>query len=48
MKGDTGKLLGAQIIGNAGVDKRIDVFATAITLGARIYTVFTFVKCTVD
>lgn len=31
---DTEKLLGAQIIGFDGVDKRIDVFATAITFGA--------------
>lgn len=31
----TGRLLGAQIIGPAGVDKRIDVFVTAITFGAK-------------
>lgn len=31
----TGRVLGAQIIGKAGVDKRIDVFATAITFGAK-------------
>lgn len=31
----TGRVLGAQIIGTAGVDKRIDVFATAITFGAQ-------------
>jgi NADPH-dependent 2,4-dienoyl-CoA reductase/sulfur reductase-like enzyme/peroxiredoxin family protein/rhodanese-related sulfurtransferase/TusA-related sulfurtransferase len=30
---DNGKLLGAQIIGKNGVDKRIDVFATAIRHG---------------
>ena len=30
----TGKLLGAQIIGYDGVDKRIDVFVTALTYGA--------------
>ena len=30
----SGKILGAQIIGKDGVDKRIDVFATAITFGA--------------
>ena len=30
----TGRVLGAQIIGKAGVDKRIDVFVTAITFGA--------------
>ena len=27
----TGRLLGAQVMGEAGVDKRVDVFATAIT-----------------
>jgi len=32
---DTGKLLGAQIVGGAGVDKRIDVLATAIKAGMR-------------
>lgn len=31
----TQRLLGAQIIGKKGVDKRIDVFATAITFGAK-------------
>jgi NADPH-dependent 2,4-dienoyl-CoA reductase/sulfur reductase-like enzyme/rhodanese-related sulfurtransferase len=31
----TGRLLGAQIIGKAGVDKRIDVMATAISFGAK-------------
>jgi len=30
----SGRILGAQIIGKSGVDKRIDVFATAITFGA--------------
>ena len=30
---DTGRILGAQIVGPAGVDKRIDVFATAIRAG---------------
>lgn len=30
----TGRILGAQIVGGAGVDKRIDVLATAITFGA--------------
>ena len=30
----SGRLLGAQIIGEDGVDKRIDVFVTAITFGA--------------
>lgn len=32
----TGKLLGAQIVGYTGVDKRIDVFVTAITFGAKV------------
>lgn len=31
---NTGKILGAQIIGSKGVDKRIDVLATAIRFGA--------------
>lgn len=30
----TGRILGAQIVGKSGVDKRIDVLATAITFGA--------------
>lgn len=30
---DSGKILGAQIVGPSGVDKRIDVFATAIRAG---------------
>lgn len=36
----TGKVLGAQIIGKAGVDKRIDVFVTAITFGAKAEDLF--------
>ena len=32
-----GKLLGAQIVGRDGVDKRIDVFATAIRAGMTVY-----------
>ncbi|MEI6101728.1 MAG: FAD-dependent oxidoreductase [Eubacteriales bacterium] len=36
----SGRLLGAQIIGYAGVDKRIDVFATAITFGAKAEDLF--------
>ena len=32
----TGKLLGAQIIGEQGVDKRIDVLATALTAGMSV------------
>lgn len=37
---NTGKLLGVQIIGTNGVDKRIDVFATAITFGAKVEDLF--------
>ena len=37
---NTGKLLGAQIIGKAGVDKRIDVFVTAISFGAKVEDLF--------
>ncbi len=33
----TGRVLGAQIVGYEGVDKRIDVIATAIRLGASVY-----------
>ncbi len=36
----TGRLLGAQIVGFEGVDKRIDVFVTAITFGARAEDLF--------
>lgn len=32
-----GKVLGAQIVGYRGVDKRIDVMATAIRFGATVY-----------
>ena len=32
----TGKLLGAQVVGYDGVDKRLDVFATAIRAGLTI------------
>src|SRR5699024_9765732 len=31
----TGRILGVQIIGKEGVDKRIDVFVTAISFGAK-------------
>ncbi|HID05963.1 MAG TPA: hypothetical protein EYP10_02325, partial [Armatimonadetes bacterium] len=31
-----GRVLGAQIVGGDGVDKRIDVFATAITAGMTV------------
>jgi rhodanese-related sulfurtransferase len=34
---DKGKILGAQIIGERGVDKRIDVLATAIRAGMAVY-----------
>lgn len=34
---ETGKLLGGQILGKHGVDKRIDVLVTAITFGASVY-----------
>ncbi len=33
---DTGKLIGAQVIGSDGVDKRIDIFATAIRHGLTV------------
>lgn len=36
----TGRLLGAQIVGPQGVDKRIDVFATAITFKAKAEDLF--------
>jgi NADPH-dependent 2,4-dienoyl-CoA reductase/sulfur reductase-like enzyme/rhodanese-related sulfurtransferase len=32
----TGRVLGAQVVGGAGVDKRIDVIATCVHLGATI------------
>lgn len=38
--GRTGRLLGAQIVGMDGVDKRIDVLATAITFGAKAEDLF--------
>ncbi len=34
---DNGRLLGAQIVGFDGVDKRIDLFSTAIQKGATVY-----------
>ncbi|AJD91979.1 dehydrogenase [Jeotgalibacillus malaysiensis] len=37
---NTGKLLGAQIVGPQGVDKRIDVFVTAISFGAKAEDLF--------
>ncbi|WP_461205898.1 FAD-dependent oxidoreductase [Clostridium sp. DL1XJH146] len=37
---NTGKLLGAQIIGPQGIDKRIDIFVTAITYGAKVEDLF--------
>ena len=38
--GKTGKLLGVQIVGKSGVDKRIDVFVTAMTFGAKVQDLF--------
>jgi rhodanese-related sulfurtransferase len=32
-----GKLLGAQVVGQDGVDKRVDAFAMALQLGATVY-----------
>ncbi len=34
---DSGKILGAQALGYEGVEKRIDVMATVIRLGGRVY-----------
>src|SRR6185369_3506498 len=34
---DTGKLLGAQAIGHDGVDKRVDVLATALKAGMTVH-----------
>ncbi len=34
---DTGKLLGAQVVGFDGVDKRLDVLATALRAGLTVY-----------
>ena len=34
---DTGRLFGAQIVGRAGVDKRIDTLGVALRLGASVY-----------
>jgi NADPH-dependent 2,4-dienoyl-CoA reductase/sulfur reductase-like enzyme/rhodanese-related sulfurtransferase len=34
---DTGRLLGAQVVGSEGVDKRLDVFASIIRQGGTIY-----------
>jgi len=36
----TGRLIGVQIVGEDGVDKRIDVFVTAITFGAKVEDLF--------
>ncbi|SHF06454.1 FAD-dependent oxidoreductase [Alkalibacter saccharofermentans] len=36
----TGRVLGVQVIGEDGVDKRVDVFATAITFGAKAEDLF--------
>lgn len=37
---NTGKVLGVQIVGKSGVDKRIDIFVTAITFGAKVEDLF--------
>ncbi|KXL52261.1 coenzyme A disulfide reductase [Anaerotignum neopropionicum] len=37
---DTGRLLGVQIVGFEGVDKRVDVFATAISYKAKVEDLF--------
>jgi len=37
---NTGRVLGVQIVGKSGVDKRIDVFVTAITFGANVADLF--------
>jgi NADPH-dependent 2,4-dienoyl-CoA reductase/sulfur reductase-like enzyme/rhodanese-related sulfurtransferase len=37
---ESGKLLGVQIVGEKGVDKRVDVLATAITFGAKAEDIF--------
>ncbi len=34
---ESGRLLGAQAVGKAGVEKRIDVLATAVQMGATVY-----------
>ena len=39
------KIIGAQIVGFDGVDKRMDVFATAIRLGAKITDLTTLELC---
>ena len=36
---ETGKLLGAQVVGQEGVDKRIDVLATALQAGLTVYDI---------
>ena len=36
----SGRVLGAQVIGKAGVDKRLDVLVTAITFGAKAEDLF--------
>ena len=37
---ESGKLLGVQIVGENGVDKRLDVFATLLTYGATVDELF--------
>ena len=41
----TEKLLGVEVLGEAGVDKRLDVFATAITFGAKVSDLFHLDLC---
>ena len=36
----TGRLLGVQIVGKSGVDKRMDVFVTAMSFGAHVEDLF--------
>lgn len=40
-----GKVLGAQAVGGAGVDKRIDVIATALQFGATVYDLASLDLC---
>ncbi|HOV13120.1 MAG TPA: FAD-dependent oxidoreductase [Spirochaetota bacterium] len=41
----SGRLLGVQIAGEKGVDKKLDVFATAITFGAKVSDLFHLDLC---
>jgi len=42
---NSGRLLGVQIVGEKGVDKKIDVFVTAITFGAKVSDLFHLDLC---